>query len=385
MKEMNLVANENASGADVVHLSTAHSVFDVRIFKKECISLVQAGHHVTLIANGDQDATVNGVKIRALSAPKGRLARGTSAVWRVYRQTIRHKGKIFHFHDPELLPVALLLSLRKKKVIYDVHENWPETVLHKDWIPKSFRKLISKLLSTFERFTAARMAGVVAAVEEIASGFENLHVPVVSVRNYPLLEEFPSRSNVPSSRSRMGVHFGGVSSERVVFETVRALEYLPSDIDFRLELAGVCDSPELLATIGQLPGWARVDYIGLISRPRMLEEMGNAFMALILYSDCPNHMDVRSNRLFEALAAGIPVIVPNFPKWQEFIGDYQCGLAVDPHDPESIAEAITYLLEHMQEATLMGMRGRKLFEKEFNWKGEEVKLLRLYETILLAN
>jgi glycosyltransferase involved in cell wall biosynthesis len=160
---------------------------------------------------------------------------------------------------------------------------------------------------------------------------------------------------------------------------------LPADMNFRLLLGGLCDSPELLATIGKLPGWPRVDYKGLMSRSQMLEQMRAAFMALILYSDCPNHMDIRSNRLFEALAAGVPVIVPNFPKWQNFIGNYGCGLAVDPHDPSSIEQAITYLLNHPQEAEQMGVRGRKLFEQNFNWKGEEAKLLKLYEDILLAN
>ena len=72
-------------------------------------------------------------------------------------------------------------------------------------------------------------------------------------------------------------------------------------------------------------------------------------------------MDVRSNRLFESLAAGIPVLVSNFPKWRDFIDNTGCGLAVDPHNPESIARGLAYLLEHPEEAAQMGMRGRKLF------------------------
>jgi glycosyltransferase involved in cell wall biosynthesis len=377
--------NGNGHKADVVHFSTAHSVFDVRIFKKECTSLARAGHHVTLIANGDKDATVDGVEIRALRAPSGRLMRRTVAVWRVYRQVIRQKGEIFHFHDPELLPVGLMLALRRKRVIYDVHENWPDTVLHKDWIPRGFHRAVSKLVSLVERYAASHMAGVVAAVEEIALEFKDLDVPVISVRNYPLAEEFPARNGTSSSPSRLGLHFGGVSPERVTRETVQALGTLPPELDFRLLLGGVCDSPAALAQVTQLPGWARVDYPGLMTRQRMVEEMGKACMAFVLYSNCPNHMDVRSNRLFEALAAGIPVVVSNFPKWQEFISNTQCGVTVDPHDPKSIAHGLTYLLEHPQEAAEMGKRGRQQFEREFNWKGEEARLLQLYDDILLAS
>ena len=378
-------ANGQGNKTDVVHFSTAHSVLDVRIFEKECTSLARAGHHVTLIAKGDKDTTVNGVEILALQAPAGHLARGTAAVWRVYREAIRHEGKIFHFHDPELLPVGLLLALRKKKVIYDVHENWPDIVLHKRWIPRGFRKALSRLMSAFERRTAARLSGVVAAVEEIASCFENLDVPVVSVRNYPRLEEFPARRGTSAALSCLGVHFGGVSSERAIRETVQALGGLPTELKFRLLLGGVCDSPQLLQEVRQLPGWARIDYAGLISRPRMVEEMGKACVAFVLYSLQPNHMDVRSNRFFEALAAGIPVLVPNFPKWKELIERTGCGVTVDPHNPESIARGLTYLLEHPQEAATMGERGRQLFEREFNWSGEEARLLHLYDTILRSH
>jgi len=369
----------------VVHFSTAHSVLDVRIFEKECTSLARAGHRVTLIAKGDKDTIVNGVKIRGLLMPPGRLARGTVAVWRVYRQAMCQEGKIFHFHDPELLPVGLLLAWQKKKVIYDVHENWPNVVLHRDWIPRSCRKALSRLMLALERRTAAHLAGVVAAVEEIASCFENLDVPVVSVRNYPRLEEFPARRGSNAALSCLGVHLGGVSSERAIRETVEALGRLPTELKFRLLLGGVCDSPQLLQEVRQLPGWTRIDYAGLISRQRMVEEMGNACVAFVLYSLHPNHMDVRSNRFFEALAAGIPVLVPDFPKWKELIERTGCGVTVDPHNPESIARGLSYLLEHPEEAAKMGARGRQLFEREFNWSGEEARLLHLYDTILLSH
>jgi glycosyltransferase involved in cell wall biosynthesis len=55
---------------------------------------------------------------------------------------------------------------------------------------------------------------------------------------------------------------------------------------------------------------------------------------------------------------------------------------VDPTNPESIAEAIQYLLNHPEEAAAMGLRGRQAVLEKFNWTREEPKLLQLYAQLL---
>jgi hypothetical protein len=55
-------------------------------------------------------------------------------MWQVYRKALKTDADIYHLHDPELMPLGLLLKLQRKKVIYDVHENLPKQISIKHWI-----------------------------------------------------------------------------------------------------------------------------------------------------------------------------------------------------------------------------------------------------------
>src|ERR1700682_3192722 len=130
----------------VVHLTSAHGPFDGRIFCKESKSLAQAGYEVTVIAPHSKDEFVDGVQIKAVAKPKGRLSRIILTVWHVYREAARKQEDVYHFHEPELIPVGLLLRARGKKVVYDIHEDVPSTILHKNYLPQWTRQSSARVI-----------------------------------------------------------------------------------------------------------------------------------------------------------------------------------------------------------------------------------------------
>ena len=88
------------------------------------------------------------------------------------------------------------------------------------------------------------------------------------------------------------------------------------------------------------------------------------------------------NKLFEYMAAGLPVVASNFPLWKEIIEGNECGLCVDPLDPRAIAQAIEHLIINPGEAQRMGENGQRAVLEKYNWEKESVKLLKLYEKAL---
>ena len=113
-------------------LTTVHQPFDTRIFYKEAKTLVQAGYDVTLIAQYNKNEIVDGVKIIALPKPKNRFVRIFGLTWRTFYLAFCQCANIYHFHDPELILICILLKLKGAKIIYDVHEDYEQKVLSKD-------------------------------------------------------------------------------------------------------------------------------------------------------------------------------------------------------------------------------------------------------------
>ena len=123
----------------VVHLTSVHKAFDVRVFHKECKSLARSGKHVVLVVPHERDEIVDSIEVKGIQVSSGRLSRMTRSAWSLYKEAKRQNGDVYHFHDPELIPIALLLAARGRTVVYDIHEDATADLLHKEYIPRRLR------------------------------------------------------------------------------------------------------------------------------------------------------------------------------------------------------------------------------------------------------
>jgi glycosyltransferase involved in cell wall biosynthesis len=352
----------------------------VRIFHKECKSLARAGFDVTLVAPHRESLTVDGVTVKAVAPAKGRSERWFKTTVAVYRAAVAVDADVYHFHDPELIPVGLLLRALGKKVIYDVHEDLPRTVSYKPYIPKWMQSPLSSLLAIMESLTARHFSGLIAATPEIAARFQG-HPNVCVVQNYPMREEFPAEMKTPELNNYV-VYVGlRITRVRGAEEMVRAMELLPGNISIRLKLAGTIDSPDLQQQLEAMAGWKSTDYLGALGRAGVSELIQNAVAGLVVLHPEPNYVSSHPVKLFEYMCAGIPVIASDFPGFRAIIEHARCGILVDPFSARELAGAIEFLCTHPEEARAMGARGRLAVSSRYNWQHEEQSLLGMYNRL----
>lgn len=363
---------------EVAHCTTTHEAFDTRIFWKECRSLARAGYGVCIVAPHDADESHEGVKVFAVPRPSGRAARATVTAWSVAQTAARTGARVLHLHDPELLPYALFFKMMGKRVIYDAHENLPKDVMSKHYLPAPVRAVLAGVVDMFERGVASGLDGVVTVTPGIATRFPKDRTIVL--RNLPLRDEFEGATAASyASRRPVVLYLGGLNEIRGVREMVRAIARVDPAIGAELWLMGCFDPPQLEAELAREPGWARTRCLGWRSREQVAEALGSARVGLLVLHPVPNHLDSLPIKLFEYMAAGIPVVASSFAAWQKVLNG--SGVFVDPLDVDGVAAAMTKLLSEPLEAVRMGAVGRAKVDRELNWEREAEALLDLYERV----
>ncbi|MBB6453302.1 hypothetical protein HNQ94_001750 [Salirhabdus euzebyi] len=358
-------------------LSSVHDLEDTRIFYKEAKSLKHAGLDVYYVVQHDKEEEIDGIQVIPLQKPKSRLARMTKTLVELYRKAKRVDADMYHFHDPELLPVGMLLKRQGKKVIYDVHEDVPRQILSKYWIPKPFRKLVSNMIERYENKCARKFDSVITATPHIAERFQQVSNNVTVICNYPLVEEFANISVNRPIKGRNICYVGGISKVRGIEEMVTAI----GKTDGHLLLAGSFNNGDLRDEVVKNPGWQQVKELGFINREKVQQTLSESVAGLYIGHPITNYVHSLPIKIFEYMAAGIPVIASNFPLLKDIVEGNKCGFCVDPLDAEAIGSYIQWLFDHPEEAKKMGGRGRLAVFEKFNWQQESVKLQQLYEKL----
>lgn len=297
---------------------------------------------------------------------------------------LRLRATLYHLHDPELIPIGLALKAMGKRVVFDFHEDVPVQTLHKCWIPRLLRRPVSKAVDVTQRVTTRFFDGLVAATPTIAGKFN--HPKVETVCNYPIVDHTPPGQSVPySKRANRIVYVGGVTRTRGIEQLLDALALLPESLNARLTLIGPFQPASDEAVMRNRPGWERTDYLGYCDRDRIAEELAKARVGMVNLLPIPNYVDCLPVKLFEYMAAGLPVVASNFPILKEIVESGGCGLCVDPSNVDALAAAISRLLNNPQQAEAMGNRGREAVAERMNWNREASRLLKFYADILGHN
>lgn len=361
----------------VAHLTTVHSRDDTRVFRKMCRSLAAAGHDVTLhVADGRGDEVVDAVRIVDAGRPANRVARATRVAARMWRQALGLRPDILHFHDPELIPGGLVARLLGRRVVYDIHEYYRAHLRETAALPRAISEVLARLYGVAERCASRFLDACVVVSPHMERALALRRCVVVG--NLVRVQEFRPSPVPAAERPRQVCYVGVLSAARRTDLMVGAADAAAT----RLVLAGSWYPESLRGAVSGSPSWRAVDELGQIDRRRMQEVFDASRAGLLLLDLSGDEEHSSCNKLFEYMAAGLPVIATDLTFVRDVVERHGCGVLVGPTaDAGTVAEAIGWVLDHPDEADRMGRAGRKAVEENYSWEREQEKLLALYEVL----
>jgi len=299
---------------------------------------------------------------------------------------------VYHGHDLTGLAAAVAAADRdpSAKVVYDSHEIYLESGANADQ-PAWLRRLMARL----ERRWVRRSAALVTVNESLAGELGRRYAPVRTV----VVHNCPPRSDPPADGSDLIRAATGIPADDPIalyhgaFSRHRGLEQLAAAVAepglervhaVFLGYGGLRSELDALAAGPVAPG--RVHVLAAVPPDELGAWVASADVGVMaIQPSTINHRMSTPNKLFECLAAGVPVVASDFPEMRRIVCEDPAGplgVVAAPDDVPGLARAILSIVaaDPVERAALRARCLRAAHER-WNWETESAGLVRLYAEI----
>lgn len=311
-----------------------------------------------------------GVTLKSMPARPSHIVRKRDYLRYVFsaaRLAASFRPNVVYASDPlGALPGLAVSRISRAKLVYHEHDSPNPGALD----PKVMQF----------RATAARTACAVIfpnearahiAQEQIGFRDERLHI----VWNLPRLSELPRLDQAHNSGFALYYH-GNITPKLLPERIVEVLGNSCTRITLRIvgyEGPGARGYAERLVARGKRRDGDLVEYLGPCSRDRLIARAAQAAVGLALFPKHSDDVNLRfltgaSNKVFDYMAAGLALLLPETADWQrEFIAPGY-GLPCDSDCVASIASQVEWLAGHPEQRRSMGAKARAKIESDWNYE-----------------
>jgi glycosyltransferase involved in cell wall biosynthesis len=366
----------------VCHLTSVHPRFDPRIFYKECLSLAENGYKVVLaVRDSREDEEYQGIKIINVGPIcSNRFFRIISNFYYILTNETIKNSDIIHIHDPELLPVGLLLRyLWKKIIIYDMHEDLPGQILEKDYLPRYLRPILSQISKIIVHSCIRYYDGVISAADFLTSESARYCEKSITIWNFPRVSQIKSKTNFSEARIINILFIGNAYHGRSLEELAEALKAERLRGKMTLTIIGTFDSKfykKMMSINNQ--DVRMISEIKYEDLSNMIKDYDIGFVCDYGYNR--NQYEIPT-KLLEYAAAGLCVLAQNTPTVMTLVEESKIGICVEPGNTNDILKALLYLQNNKESICEFGKAGIQAVKHKYSWEAQEPKLLDFYKKI----
>lgn len=282
--------------------------------------------------------------------------------------TLRWQPLWVYASDILSCPIAVLLSfLPNVNLIYHEHDS-PENTSESFFIRFCLRS---------RKWLADKAKMCILPNQQRVERFKQVtgdRHKVLCVWNCPSQKEVSPPSTPRNGDDLWVWYHGSIVPTQLPPQILSALAMLPHKVKLRVvgyETVGHPGYVKQLQEMSRELGISeRIEYIGTLpTREKLLEYCQRCDVGIALFSkESIQPMPGASNKPFDYLACGLPLLVSHLPDWKQIYVEPGYGLACNPDNPESIAAALKWYLEHPVETRKMGDRGRQRILDEWNYE-----------------
>jgi glycosyltransferase involved in cell wall biosynthesis len=293
------------------------------------------------------------------------------------------RADAYQAHDLDALEHAYICAkLTGKKLVYDSHE------LFLDW--QQARGVPRDLIRIFRRVETSgiqRADLVITVSDGIADELKTLyHIrsPLV-VRNCaeakPPKRFHKIREHIGGDAKRLiALYQGNMEPNRGLMEMVFAADFVP-EVDF-VFIGLERPYKEKLKEAAAQSKHKNVFILPQIPHEDLWQYTHSADFGFIQTQPfCLSFACAEANKIFEYMAAEIPVIASAIRGHKRLAKETDAILLTDPYNPQSIADAVKILLENPERRKQMGKNGRQAVETTYNNTREMKKLTDAYRKL----
>jgi glycosyltransferase involved in cell wall biosynthesis len=359
-------------------------------------AMIRVGMHVDLIClhEGNHESrseVVSGVNVVRLPIRKKRAGKLSyvaqysqflfaCSIILAYR-TVRRRYDVVHVHNmPDFLVFsALVPKLFGSKVLLDLHDPMPELIQCIYNLP--LRDWLVRMLTRLERWSIAVADMVLTPNTAFRDLFVARGCPVNKLRivmNSPHTELFdPEKFNSQAtSRNTENVAFRlmyhGLIAKRhgldIALNVVARLRESIPALEFHIYGSRTAYMDQMSHLIRKLGLEEIVHYHGRKSQSEIAQALASADLGVIPNRRSPFTELNMPTRIFENLAMGKPVIVPNTKGIRDYFNENQI-IFFEPANVESLANAVKWVYQHPQDAQKIVASGRKVLQAH-TWNNE---------------
>lgn len=385
---------ENAA-LHVVMLVRNPYTHDTRV-EKEARALREAGYRVTVVADAAPGLpgreSRDGVRVLRVDQPLRRFPgiRFLATTAARILTLLRTDADVFHAHDTNALEAVGVAALRRGvPYVYDSHELW----LGRS--NRGRRHLYFALSNVYyamvERFFIPRAAAHITVSPPIARWLEKRYglERVELVGNFPerpdapvqprTVRDLPGGERIPPA-APIVLYLGGLLEGRGLEPLIEALVSLPGV--HLVTLGSGALRPVLEALAKRLGVDDRVHLLDPVPSDDVVAYSMSATVGVSANGlTCLSYELSLPNKLFQYMAAGIPVVAADYPQFREVVIDHGAGLLADTTDPTSLAQAIGEIIAEPERAAEMGRRGRAAVLETYHWDRAGDALRAIYRSL----